>query len=160
MTKFPQLYFEAKTYKYLNSSGNVVGIPKVIFSVKSGSRDNNWRKVQHNADGFTWQEFVGSFCWPKQEALAKDSLDDRRANDRPYRTFALASNSSSWYQTRQFPNGRRQKRPHPLHRRLRPIKKVHQGQYFLYLSNKTSTSPTNKASNSQVPHAMPLSIPT
>jgi hypothetical protein len=25
------LYFEAKTYKYLNSSGNVVGIPKVIF---------------------------------------------------------------------------------------------------------------------------------
>ena len=28
-TKFPQLYFEAKMYKYLNSSMNVVGIPKV-----------------------------------------------------------------------------------------------------------------------------------
>ena len=28
-TKFPQLYFEAKMYKYLNSSMNVAGIPKV-----------------------------------------------------------------------------------------------------------------------------------
>ena len=28
-TKFPQLYFEAKMYKYLNSSTNVVGMPKV-----------------------------------------------------------------------------------------------------------------------------------
>lgn len=28
-TKYPQLYFEAKMYKYLNSATNVVGIPKV-----------------------------------------------------------------------------------------------------------------------------------
>ncbi len=33
MTKFPQLYFEAKTYKYLNSSGSVTGVPKVFFIV-------------------------------------------------------------------------------------------------------------------------------
>ena len=29
MTKFPQLAFEAKMYKYLNASKNNVGIPKV-----------------------------------------------------------------------------------------------------------------------------------
>ena len=28
-TKFPQLYYEARMYKYLNSGGHVVGVPKV-----------------------------------------------------------------------------------------------------------------------------------
>lgn len=36
MTKFPQLYFEAKTYKYLNSSGSVTGIPKVYAMTTEG----------------------------------------------------------------------------------------------------------------------------
>lgn len=36
MTKFPQLYFEAKTYKYLNSSGSVIGIPKVYAMTTEG----------------------------------------------------------------------------------------------------------------------------
>ncbi len=62
MTKFPQLYFEAKTYKYLNSSGNVKGIPKVLIALISGVRNDHRRQVQHHAHGPAGQEYLGHLC--------------------------------------------------------------------------------------------------
>lgn len=53
MTKFPQLYFEARTYKYLNSSGNVTGIPKVNIFLNKGICNDNIRQVQYHAYGLT-----------------------------------------------------------------------------------------------------------
>lgn len=80
MTKFPQLYFEAKTYKYLNSSGSVTGIPKVKISITKGVRNDYLGQIQYHANGLVRKKYRRYFCWSTQKNVFKVSFDDYWTN--------------------------------------------------------------------------------
>ena len=80
-SKFPQLYYEAKIYKYLSSFGPVTGLPKVS-PPNSDPRLHNWGAVQRDADGPAGAESGGSVQRPGQAALNKDGAADRGPDDR------------------------------------------------------------------------------
>lgn len=58
--KNPQLFFEAKLYKYLNTEGNQRGIPRVRTYSDSGARRDHRGAVQHHAHGSAGQKPRGS----------------------------------------------------------------------------------------------------